>query len=149
MKRLNNRGFTLVELLVVIAIIGILAAVVLVSLSSARIKARDSRRVADLRQIALALENYYDDNQQYPASIYGGSLANWMSVVPLDPGPLNPQYGYNTANCTPANQRYVLRATLEDENNAALDTDADGTVCTVVCTETAGGSANDHYCLAP
>src|SRR3989344_2111695 len=56
-------GFTLVELLVVIAVIGLLASVMLVSLNSARINARDSRRIADINQLYKALEFYYDDNQ--------------------------------------------------------------------------------------
>ena len=53
-----KKGFTLIELLVVIAIIGILASVVLASLNSARKKSRDARRVADIKQIQLALELY-------------------------------------------------------------------------------------------
>ena len=58
----SARGFTLIELLVVIAIIGILSSVVLASLNSARKKGRDARRIADLKQLQLALELYYDAN---------------------------------------------------------------------------------------
>ena len=56
----------MIELLVVISIIGVLASVVLTSVNSARIKARDARRIADLNQIKTALEFYYDDNGYYP-----------------------------------------------------------------------------------
>ncbi|MBP9711379.1 MAG: prepilin-type N-terminal cleavage/methylation domain-containing protein [Candidatus Pacebacteria bacterium] len=48
---MSARGFTLIELLVVIAIIGILASIVLASLSSARSSSRDTQRVGELQQI--------------------------------------------------------------------------------------------------
>ncbi len=69
MKKLRNKnksGFTLIELLVVIAIIGLLASVVLLALNSARAKSRDAKRLADVRQIASALELYFNDNNSYP-----------------------------------------------------------------------------------
>ncbi len=65
-KKSKTSGFTLIELLVVIAIIGILSSVVLASLNTARAKARDTKRIADFRQIQTALELFYDSYGQYP-----------------------------------------------------------------------------------
>jgi prepilin-type N-terminal cleavage/methylation domain-containing protein len=80
------RGFTLIELLTVIAIIGILASIILVSLTAARAKGRDAKRISDIKSIQLALEEYYNDNLKYPASIYGSALApTYMPTVPTDP----------------------------------------------------------------
>ena len=58
MKR--NKGFTLIELLVVIAIIGILSAIVLASLDTARNKGVDAATKADLDDARAQAENYYD-----------------------------------------------------------------------------------------
>lgn len=67
-KNSSTKGFTLIELLVVIAIIGLLASVVMVALNSARLKARDAKRIADKKQIITALNFYYDSNNKWPDS---------------------------------------------------------------------------------
>jgi len=68
-----SRGFTLIELLIVIAIIGILASVVIVSLVVAREKARDAKRLKEIKSIQSALEVYFLQNGRYP----DGELPNW------------------------------------------------------------------------
>ena len=64
--KFNKKAFTLIELLVVIAIIGILATISVVALNNARAKARDSKRVADIKQVQTALELYFNDMNRYP-----------------------------------------------------------------------------------
>ncbi|HVY67537.1 MAG TPA: prepilin-type N-terminal cleavage/methylation domain-containing protein [Patescibacteria group bacterium] len=84
--RPGNSGFTLIELLVVIAIIGLLASVVLVALNSTRQKARDAKRIADMNQIAKAMELYFNDHNSYPTNSNGTAYAllNSSSVPGLD-----------------------------------------------------------------
>ena len=62
----KNKGFTLVELLVVIAIVALLSSIALVAMNSARTSSRDTKRTADLKQVAAALEIYFDEFSQYP-----------------------------------------------------------------------------------
>jgi type II secretion system protein G len=99
----TGRGFTLIELLVVIAIIGILASIILPSLSSARIQAFNVRRISDLKQLQNALELYYTDHGVYPKAnpTWSTQCAGWsgpgadvlattlvpkyISVEPTDP----------------------------------------------------------------
>ena len=66
----NQKGFTLIELLVVIAIIGLLSTLAVVSLNGARTKARNARRMSDLKQISTAMELYSSDNatSNYPTN---------------------------------------------------------------------------------
>lgn len=67
-----KKGFTLLELLVVIAIIGLLSSVVLASLNSARISARDAVRISNIQQIKNALELYRANNANglYPITTF-------------------------------------------------------------------------------
>ncbi len=136
MKTSYKRGFTLIELLVVIAIIGILSSVVLASLNSARKKGRDARRVADIKQIQLALELFYDAHSRYPtaaeyAATTGTSLVGegFISAVPADPLTLA-SYSYAALGATP-----------ETTGHSALPADIDaaaGTACTGGGTDFAG-----------
>ena len=79
----KNQAFTLIELLVVIAIIGLLAMIVLVSLNSARVRARDARRLSDLHQMSLAMEMYYDLNSSaYPLGVgFSGAAGTYVTLL--------------------------------------------------------------------
>jgi len=90
----KSKGFTLIELLVVVAIIGILATIILSSLSSARESARDAKRLSDIKTIQTALEMYANDNNgRYPTTTWRGSHhSSWSNLetalettLPVDP----------------------------------------------------------------
>ena len=74
----KQQGFTLIEVTVVISIIGLLASVLLVSFVGVREKARDSRRLADMRQVITALDIYYNEYGRYPdVSASGSGCSGW------------------------------------------------------------------------
>lgn len=90
--RRTYAGFTLVEILISVAIIAILAGIVFASLSRVRDKGDDSKRVADVQQIELALKVYRSTNGEYPETEENGSLKaldvlapTYISEVPNDP----------------------------------------------------------------
>ncbi len=92
MMRLQNKGFTLIEVLVVCVIMGLLIAVVVASLTSARAGNRDAQREVDLQRIKSALDLYYiEHNRTYPSTTGLNPLKNdWLSSESTDSWYKNP-----------------------------------------------------------
>ncbi len=129
-KTLKNKGFTLIELLVVIAIIGILATIAVIALNNARLKSRDGKRVADMKQLQTALELYYTEMNTYPPGtglVLGTGTATKLStgsgfstvvsgitnmeLVPANPAPNGSAYTYTKA--ATGDTDYSITFTLE------------------------------------
>ena len=139
MKRFSNRGFTLIEMLVVIAIIGIMMTIVFGSISNARIKSRDNKRISDLKEIKYALTQYYDYKNSFPATISSSAdvqaLSPFISQIPNDPS-TNAPYDYANLN---SGQNFCLGAVFENPANVSAVTDNAG--CST------GASPVDTYTL--
>ena len=72
-----RRGFTLVELVVVISILAILSGVLVPRVSKHIQSSRDARRLADVKTIRNAVEQYYMDKGAYPAADRNSSYGGW------------------------------------------------------------------------
>ena len=137
MIRNNKFGFTLIEILVVVSIIGVLSSITISSFATAQAKARDTRRMQDLKQIGNALNMYYNDNGQYPQTggywLYSSDSIGWgklrdalvpkyISKLPVDPInegifiTSNPSYSYLYAilNSSYSDYDLVARAELDE-----------------------------------
>lgn len=135
-----RQGFTLFELLVSISIIGILMALVSFSYSAAQKKARDSRRMQDMKSIQSAAEQFYaQSNYQYP-----GTTAAWvvgtgqtiLEVFPSDPKSVG-WTAYSASNI--GTTGFCFCAAVENRVGNASDDDP--------CIFTNVGGTGPYYCV--
>jgi prepilin-type N-terminal cleavage/methylation domain-containing protein len=117
-----SRGFTLIELLVVIAVIGMLTSVAMVSMGPGRSKARDVRRMSDMRQVVTAEALVMGDNENYATSAAVSFIpaiknaTGTVYLVAIDDPQAPTRHYYWITNAADA-QRFCAYATLENGTN--------------------------------
>lgn len=126
MKMNKKSGFTLFELLVSISIIGILVALAVVSYSSAQRRARDTRRIQDMKAIQTAAEQYYSQIgtslYTYPASTlpvaWTVNSQALLQAFPIDPkgGDFVYSYKIGITYCACATMENVSLGNSSDDN---------------------------------
>lgn len=136
----KQEGFTLLELLIVIVIIAILALLIIPNITSAPKKARDTKRKTDLTAIRKGLEEYFVNNNVYPAALSAltTGTAPIMKTVPTDPKNASPYlYTYTPAN---SNSTYTLDACLENDQDNGASVIAPVSPCTTKTFELVNGN---------
>lgn len=149
----NRLGFTLIELLVSIAIVAVLSGIGMVTFTSSQKRGRDARRVHDLGQYQIALENYASVNGGlYPVAdgdsaagsgifASGGGLAPFLGGFPTDPQ--NGTYYYRSGA---SGTSYLLQGCMETTSTPYefCSSGKNGVISTLAC------NANlDNVCDVP
>lgn len=100
-------------ILAIIIIVGLFSTLAIVSLNSAREKARDAKRTSDIGQIQTALELYKIDNEKYPENLELLKKPDLLPAIPTDPN-INGTGSYKYIYMD--NDNYQLCFTMEDGN---------------------------------
>lgn len=150
----RNKAFSMIELLIVIAIITFLSGIIFVYANDARIKARDAKRLSDLRTLQTAIEitKKNSDNDVAPMpqswSEFKTILAQEISKIPSDPQNSN-EYHYvychfNDAEASNKKGKYIIAAAVE--NKKLSDDDLEIIIPGLVCVGSNNTVANGINC---
>lgn len=136
MKINKNKGFTVIELIVVIAIIGIIAAIILVSLTAAKKRGNDTGKVRSLVEIRSALQMFQTDKGYYPSTLdFPQALINGKYINSVDVSTIIYRAillngtECQTAGLTTCNS-YHLATSLSGTDNTVLNNDKDSSTPT-------------------
>ncbi len=156
----RQRAFTLIELLVVISLIGLLSSVVLATVNSAKIKARDARKQADLTEILTTFQRYWLDNNSMPTNPFAtewcavgvGTCAQELNSpnyfkngFPVSPLPVDPYYYFNSSVAQPNMPNGYGLAGVHLEKNV-WNPSSQGSIC-VDNNGGAGTNNLQYYCF--
>jgi prepilin-type N-terminal cleavage/methylation domain-containing protein len=150
LKKVTQKGFTIVELLIVIVVIGILAALVITTYNGIQQKGRNTERTTDLKAMQGQLEAYYAQNGAYPDTTQlGTTSASNVTFIQAsmkgldkealrDPKGAAADYSLNTGTTVAAN-KYTYAPTKDDGSACTLAA-ADCTKYTLTAVPEGGGS---------
>jgi type II secretory pathway pseudopilin PulG len=123
-KRSHQAAISLIEVLIVVTILAIFVLMALRQFGPQLDRARDSKRKDDLDQIAIAFENYYNDNECYPPAdilnnCNGSELSPYLGAIPCDPSTKQP-YEYRPYPGEHTCGGYRVYASLRNDRDDAI-----------------------------
>ena len=130
----DSKGFTLIELLIVVAIIGLIASIAIPNLLNAIDRGKQKRTMADMHALAMAVEAYAVDNDDYPVA----STAAALKTI-LEAG----AYIKNMPVADGWNNTFVVDSITTQYTLYSTGKDGSGTTCTAGTTTT----FNDQICF--
>jgi general secretion pathway protein G len=125
-RRVADRGFTMVELLVVISIIVILAAMGMAQYRNSVIRAREAVLKEDLFRMRDAIDQYYADKMKYPSGLEDLVTEGYLRELPVDPF-TNSKDTWQAVNAEPNVNDTTSQPGVYDVKSGSTETSMEGT----------------------